>query len=199
MDKSITRWVCIASLLVATFQVAYADDESERTELRKIKAAYEEAVNTSHPEKIAPYLATNVTGVMVTGEEVKSFDGLEAYWKKIQNLIGPGGTYHVQVNVDTTEFYDGIALSRGNTEDVVRLGNGKEFSFSSHWTSVCHKENGAWKVLRIHAAMDPVNNTFVTTQLRTTRLLFGAGGLISGFLIALVFRQTRGHRRPAGS
>jgi ketosteroid isomerase-like protein len=176
---------------------ARADDESDRAGLRLILTNYMEAVNSGAPAKIAPFLSKEVTGVMVTGEEVKGFEGLEAYWKKIQNLIGPGGNYHVTVNVDKTDLFGDIAVSRGNTEDVVRLATGKELRFDSRWTSVCHKENGSWKVVRMQAAMDPVDNVFISLRLQKTRLAAGAVGLLAGIILTAVAGFLRKRPPPA--
>ena len=177
--------MCLACvLLCVSNSSARADDESDRAALRLIRTNYMEAVNSGDPSKIAPHLGKDVTGVMVTGEEVKGFDGLVAYWKKIQDLIGPGGSYHVNVNVDKTDLFGDVAVSRGKTDDVVRLGSGKELKFNSLWTAVCHKEDGAWKVMRMEAAMDPVDNVFIALRLQKTRLGAGAVGFVAGLVLA---------------
>src|SRR5215472_6671728 len=102
-------------ILCAVGSPVRADEESDRAALRMIRTNYMEAVNSGDPSKMAPFLSKEVTGVMVTGEEVKGLDGLVAYWKKIQDLIGTGGSYHVAVNVDKTDLYGDIAVSRGST------------------------------------------------------------------------------------
>ena len=150
-----------------------------------------EAIDSGQVAKLAPYLSKEVTGVMVTGEKVEGLDGLEAYWKKIQDLIGPGSSYHVVVNVDKTDLYGDVAVSRGSTEDVVRLGNGKELHFSSYWTSVCHKEEGVWKVVRMEAAMDPVDNVFISLRLQKTKIVYGVGGLVVGVVLVLIIQLAR--------
>ncbi|PWU17312.1 MAG: hypothetical protein C5B50_11510 [Verrucomicrobia bacterium] len=170
---------------------ARADEEADRAALRLIRTNYMEAVNSGDPSKIAPYLSKEVTGVMVTGQEVKGLDGLKAYWQKIQDLIGPGGTYHVLVNVDKTDLYNDIAVSRGNTEDVVRLGNGKELRFGSLWTSVCHKEDGAWKVVRMEASMDPVDNVFISLKVQQAKLTYGLAGAVIGALVVVILQLLR--------
>jgi ketosteroid isomerase-like protein len=185
----------ILGVLCCFSSITRADEEADRAALRLIRTNYMEAVNTGDASKLAPYLSKNVTGVMVTGEEVKGLSGLEAYWKKIQDLLGPGGSYRVTVNVDGTDFYGGVAVSRGTTEDVVRLGNGKQLLFSSRWTSVCVKEDGAWKVIRMEAGMDPVDNVFVTLKLQRAKLIFGVGGLLAGAVLAFVFYWGWSHRR----
>jgi uncharacterized protein (TIGR02246 family) len=146
-----------------------------------LRTNYIEAVNSGDSSKMASFVSPDATGVMVTGEEVKGMDGLKAYREKIQNLIGPGGNYHVTVNLDKTDLYhDDLAVSRGSTDDTVHLGSGKDLHFNSLWTAVCQKENGNWKVIRMEAAMDPVNNVFVTLQLAKAKLQFGAVGAVLG-------------------
>jgi ketosteroid isomerase-like protein len=190
----------VCSLLCALSSPVRADEESDRAALRMIRTNYMQAANSGDPSKIAPFLSKDVTGVMVTGEEIKGLDGLDAYWKRIQNLIGPGGGYRVTVNVDKTDLYGDIAVSHGNTDDVVRLGTGKELQFHSLWTAVCHKEGGVWKVVRMEAAMDPVDNIFVSLKIQKTRLIAGACGLAVGIALSiavgLLMRRRSSTPRP---
>ena len=185
--KQHTRCCYIAALLVLAISnsLALADDEAEHAALRKIKAAYEDAVNSGNPSKIGPFLGKEVTGVMVTGEPVQGLESLESYWKKIQSIIGQGGSYHVNVNVSKSDLYGDTAVSSGTTEDVVRLANGRELKFNSLWTTVCRKENGDWKIIRMQATMDPVENVFVSARLKIAKLTFGVGGFVLGALLVL--------------
>jgi ketosteroid isomerase-like protein len=163
--------------------IVRGDDGADRDALRLIRTNYMEAVNSGDLSKIKNDLSQDVTGVMVTGEPVEGYDDLVAYWKKIQNLIGPGGTYHVTVNVDKTDLFGDVAVSRGTTEESVRLPGGKELDFSSSWTAICHKENDAWKVVRMQATMNPIENVFISLQLQRAKLIYGAIGFIVGILI----------------
>jgi ketosteroid isomerase-like protein len=175
---------------------AKGDEQADRAALRLILTNYIDGVNSGDLSKLSPYLATNVTGVMVTGQPVQGFDELRSYWKKIQELIGPGGSYHVSVKVDKTEFYGDVAVSRGSTEDVVRLGNGKELPFNSFWTSVCCKEDGAWKVVRMQAAMNPIDNVFISMRSKRAEIFCGICGVVAGIILTLMFKFIRG-RGPA--
>ena len=186
--------VVTVAILCCLNSTAHADEEADRAALRLILTNYMDAVNSGKVSKLAPFLSKDVTGVMVTGEEVKGLEGLESYWKKIQGLIGPDGRYHVTVNVDKTDFYGDAAISRGNTEDVVRLGSGKELPFGSRWTSVCRKEDGVWRVVRMQAAMNPVDNVFVSLKSQRDKLAFGVGGLVAGAILAFAIQSLR--RRP---
>ncbi|HVU27019.1 MAG TPA: nuclear transport factor 2 family protein [Verrucomicrobiae bacterium] len=166
---------------------ARADDDAERAALRLIRTNYMEAVNSGDLSKLKNDLSSDVTGVMVTGEAVKGYNDLVNYWKGVQNLIGPGGSYHVTVNADKTDLFGDVAVSRGTTDETIRLPNGKELNFSASWTSVCHKENGVWKIFRVEATLDPINNIFVSYQRQKTKLIYGIGGLVIGvILISLV-------------
>jgi ketosteroid isomerase-like protein len=180
-----TRFRCIATFLILVFSssLALADDEAEHAALRKIKAAYEAAVNGGDPSKIGPFMAKDATGVMVTGEPVIGLEGLKTYWKKIENLIGPGGSYQVKVIVEKSDLYGELAVSSGTTEDVVRLANGRELKFNSLWTTVCRKANGDWKLIRMQATMDPVDNVFISAKLKMAKLTFGVSGLVLGALL----------------
>jgi len=189
--KAIAAILCGLVLLTATSK---ADDEADHDALRKIKAAYEEAVNSNDLSKIEPYLAESVTGVMVTGEEIVGFKGLQSYWEKMKALIGPGGTFKVTVNAEKSDLFGDIAVSRGTTDELVRTGAGKEFKFSSLWTSVCRKQNGEWKVVRVHAAMDPINNVFVKTELQVLKLVYGLAGSVVGIILVLLVCKLRRKR-----
>jgi uncharacterized protein (TIGR02246 family) len=177
----------VATVIFTICLAARADETADRAELSMLRTNYMEAVNTGNLSKMAPFVTPDTTGVMVTGEEVKGMDGLKAYWEKIQNLIGPGGSYHVTVNSDKTVLYhDDLSVSRGSTDDTVHLPNGKDLHFNSYWTAVCHKENGRWKVIRMQASMDPVNNVFVSLQLTKAKLQFGSLGVVIGAALGLV-------------
>jgi len=94
----------------------------------------------------------------------------------------------VAVNVDKTDLFGDVSVSHGTTEEAVRLANGKELDFSAFWTAVCHKEDGTWKVVRMQATLNPIDNVFVTLQLEKTKLIYGIVGFIAGALLVLAIR-----------
>ena len=166
----------------------FADEEAEHAALRKIKAAYEEAVNTDAMQKLEPWLGKDVTGVMVTDEEVHSFAELQAYWLRIKALLGSGGSYTVKVNVDKTDLLGDVAVSRGTTDDTAKTARFGSVNFHSHWTAVLRKDGGEWKVLRLHASMDPLENPFVTARTASRSLAFGGAGVALGLVLGLLLR-----------
>jgi len=180
--------IAVAITFCCLNSVARADENADRAALGMIRTNYEDAVNSGDLSKIKSDLSTEVTGVMVTGKSVEGYDGLVAYWKEVQNLIGTGGTYHVIVNVDKTDLFGDVSVSHGTTEEVVRLASGKELDFSAFWTAVCHKEDGKWKVVRMQATLNPVDNVFVSLQLKRAKLIYGIVGFIAGTILVLVTR-----------
>src|SRR5437016_3042511 len=95
--------VAAFGILCCLNSTARAEREADRAALSSIRTNYMDAVNSGDLSKFTPHLSKGVTGVMVTGEEVKGLEGLQSYWKKIQDLIGPGGSYQVTVNADKTD------------------------------------------------------------------------------------------------
>ena len=168
--------------------IAWADDNADHEALRMIRTNYENAADSGDLSKFKSDLSDQVTGVMVTGQAVTGYDGLVSYRTGIQTLIGSSGSYHVTVSTDKTDLFGDVAVSRGTTGETVRLSNGKELSFSSLWTAICHKENGQWKVFRVQATLDPVHNVFVSLQLEKAKLTYGIVGFVSGIILALLLQ-----------
>ncbi len=164
-----------------------ADVESDHEQLRAVRRIFEEAVNTNNLELLRPVLDPSVTGVPVTGEEVRGYDELCAYWNKVWELIGRGGSYRVEVHPELSDLYGDIAVGRGWADERVVTNTGREFRYKSHWTAVIRKSpDGTWRVLRMHSAMDPVDNPFVHAEVRWNRIGYGTGGLLAGLAIGLL-------------
>jgi ketosteroid isomerase-like protein len=180
--------LAVALIFLGLNTAAHADDEADRDALRLIRTNYMNAVNSGDLSLIKNDLSQEVTGVMVTGKPVAGFDGLVAYWKEVQGLIGQGGTYHVIVNVDKTDLFGDVSVSHGTTEETVRLASGKELDFSAYWTAVCHKENGEWKVVRMQATLNPIDNVFVSLRIKEMESVYGGIGFIAGILVVLAVR-----------
>ena len=160
-----------------------ADDEVEREALRALLPIYEQAVNQGKLSLLEPFLAPEFTAVVVTGEEIDSFNALNDYWGGIQELLGEDGTYQVKVNVDQPAYLAAeTAVATGTTNDKVVTSAGNEFEFTSRWTAVLCNRSGEWKILRIHASMDPINNSFVKMARRTLAWTCGIIASLAGLL-----------------
>jgi ketosteroid isomerase-like protein len=193
-----TPAACVLALL-AGLGPAQADEAADHDALRKLRRVYEQAVAEDRVDLILPYLDPQFTGVMLTGEEVKGADGMRAYWKKIKDLMGPNGKYTVTVEPDDLSTLMGdIAIAKGTTADVVVTDRG-DYRFTSHWTAVCRRTGGEWKILRVQGSMDPVGNPFVKKILTTSALSTGGGGAGLGLLGGAVLGFLFGRRKKAAA
>lgn len=179
----------------ATTAPASPEEEAEHAAIRQLRALYEQSIREGKPEMLAPHVASDFRGVMVTGRLVKNVEELQRYWADIQELIGPGGSYTTTLNPERTVLLGDIALARGSTDDVVVTGEGREFRFTSLWTATLQKVDGVWKVRQMQGSIDPVDNAFVREFGR--RALIPAAGIAGavGAVIGLGAGWWLGRRR----
>lgn len=175
---------------------ASPDEEAEHAAIRQLRALYEQAIREGKPEMLAPHIASDFRGVMVTGRLVKNVEELQRYWADIQGLIGPGGTYTTTLNPERSVILGDIALARGSTDDVVVTDEGREFRFTSLWTATLQKVDGVWKVRQMQGSIDPVDNAFVREFGRRALMpaagAAGAVGLVVGVGLGWWLARRRG-------
>lgn len=174
-----------------------AAEEADHEALRALKAVFEEAINENHIDLLGPYLDEGFSGVMVTDRLVTGLDEMEAYWSEMRGLIGEGGSYHMEIEPDRSLLFGDWALAKGTTQDTVVTGDGDTFDFTSHWTAVCRKQGGAWKILRVQGSMDPIDNAFVRTFRDRAVKFAGFGGLAAGLVVGLLVGVLLGRRRAS--
>ncbi len=162
--------------------------EKDKQALRDLKAIYEKAIAEKDLELIKPHLAGDFTAVMITADEVKDYDGVKAYWAKVEEFIGKDGTYTVSVEPDDTIFDGNIAIAKGTAREHV-IRNGKTIDLTSKWTAIARKEGGIWKLVRIQASIDPVKNPIITALNKGKLWLTGGVAGVVGLLIGLVWRR----------
>jgi ketosteroid isomerase-like protein len=180
----------ILLLFLFTLLPAFSQ-EADKQALRDLKATYEKAIAAGDLSVIEPYLADDFTAVMITADEVKDYDGIKAYWKKVTDFIGDDGTYTVSIVPDDTIFEGNIAIAKGIAKEHVVRG-GKEIDLTSKWTAIARKEGETWKLVRIQATIDPVNNPIITALGKAKLWITGAVAAIVGLLIGwLIGRRKR--------
>lgn len=182
----------------------WAETEADHEALRNLKALYERAAAENNPDLLKPHLHEKFSGVMVTGDEVKDFASLDAFWKDIQAQMGEGGKYSVTVKPAEKSLIMGdVALAWGTADELVITGSGREYKFSSSWTAVCVRDGAAWKILRVQATMDPIGNPFVKAAVSGVGWLAGVGGGFGGLVIGAcglaAIQALRKRRKPAGT
>jgi ketosteroid isomerase-like protein len=180
------RSLFVFAILFVFSSALWADEEADRSALRKISATYEDALNSNDLAKLKPLLADGFTGVMISGDEIKSFEDLQAFWKKIWDLVGAGGSYHVTVVTDQTDFFGDVAVSRGYSEEVFHTAAGKEFAFRPRWTAITRRQNGEWKIYRVEGTVNPMDNAVVTEIVRRARITVGVSGVVAGLVLGFL-------------
>ncbi len=168
--------------------------EEDKQALRDLRAIYEKAIAERDLNALKPHLASDFTAVMITADEVTGFDGIVAYWAKVEEFIGQGGTYQVSVDPDDSTFEGNLAIAKGRALEKVTLRGGRKLEFTSQWTAIARKEGAAWKLVRIHATIDPVSNPIIDSLQRFKIWSVAGVCLIVGFIAGLLIRRKR---RPA--
>ena len=169
------------TLLIALCMPVLAN-EQDKDALRSLRSTYEKAIASRDLATLKPHLAADFTAVMITADEVKGFDGILSYWKKVEEFLGKDGTYQVTIDPDDTVFEGNIAIAKGRAkEHVVR--SGKTLDFTSQWTAIARKEGDAWKLVRIQASIDPVGNPIIGVLQGYKQWVIGIATLFGGLLI----------------
>ena len=171
----------ILSLILA-FCLPVLATEEDKNALRNLRGVYEQAIAKHDMAVLKPHLAADFTAVMITADEVKGFDGILEYWKKVEGFLGKDSTYQVSIDPDDTIFEGNIAIAKGRAnEHVVR--SGKTLDFTSQWTAIARKEGAEWKLVRIQASIDPLKNPIITALQGYKQWLIGLAALVGGVVI----------------
>lgn len=185
----------ILPLLAAICLPAFAIEEDKQA-LRDLRSIYEKAIADRNLDALKPHLAADFTAVMITADEVKGFDGIIAYWGKVEEFLGDGGTYQVSIDSDDSIFEGNLAIAKGRALEQVKLGSGREIEFTSQWTAIARKESGAWKLVRIHATIDPLANPIIHSLQRIKFWSIAAAGLLLGIIAGLLIRRKKREAKP---
>jgi ketosteroid isomerase-like protein len=174
-------WLALVLLLCLALPAA-AETEEDKEALRAIARTFEQAVQQRDLARFQAALDPTFTGVIVTGEFVDR-NSIKNFWEWAWGLIGPKGTWVVEVAPEPTAFFGDIALARGTATDRIKTEGGREWQFRWNWTAVLRKTGDGWKVLTGQGTMDPLGNVFVRAEVQWTRILFGGGGLLLGLVV----------------
>lgn len=182
MNTHLIRTALLMQFSLLVFPLVYADESPDAVALRAIRESYEQAVNGNKTDPLRTYFGPETTAVMVTGDEVASYEEFSRYFMNIKKMIGEGGSYTVKTSVDKTDIFGDFAIARGTTQDKVVTDENRTFEFASRWTAVCRKSEGNWKLVRLHASMDPLDNSFI----KAAHARVGFNSAIVGIVLGLV-------------
>jgi hypothetical protein len=192
---ALTFGVLITQACTSTI-VAQDEDEADHQALRELKAVFEKAASENRLELLKPYVNEKFSAVTYTDREFTDFEAFKERWQKTREEIVGNGSYQVTLLPERSELYGDLAIARGDSENILINEAGKEFRFTSHWTAVCRKVDGQWKILRAHSSLDPFGNPMLVDGVRQ-RMLLAAGvaalvGLIVGGLVVYLAMRKRG-------
>lgn len=181
--------------------VAQNVDEADHQALRELKKVFEKAASENNLDLLRPYVNEDFSAVTYTDREFTDFEAFKARWQKTRDEIVGNGSYKVTLLPERSEIYVDFAIARGDSENVLVNEAGKEFRFTSHWTAVCRKVDGQWKIVRAHSSLDPFGNPMLIDGVRNKILQTGAaaalGGLVVGGLAVYLMTRRRAGRTLA--
>lgn len=163
-------------------------EEAEHAALREFKPLFEKAASENQLDLLKPILHEPFSVVTYTDREFTDFEAFKARWQKTRDEIVGNGSYQVTLLPERSAIFGDIAIARGDSKNILVTKNNNRYEFSSHWTAVFRKQDGQWKVVRVHSSLDPFGNPMVVGEVKRKMLQSGiaaaVGGLLVGFVVA---------------
>lgn len=202
VTRRTVRGALAAAMLGLGTAVAAAEaaEDADHEALRALREVYERAVNENNVELLRPHLDPDFSAVTSTNQAVSGFEGFKAYWNEYWGHVPVGGTgprYTAKLAPERSLVYGDLAIGGGTSHDTIRTADGREYALAARWTVVFHKRAGKWKILRLHASIDPFSNPLVGQGAQRLALKAALGalgvGMLVGWLAGWVFaRRGRG-------
>ena len=143
------------------------DIEKERNRLREIQQIFESAVKNNEIEKIEPYTHPDFSFVSFTDRCFMDFDSFQKRWKQTRIEMVGSGSFETDLDPKPSFFYNDIAVTHGNSKNIMVDKNNNKSEFTSNWTVVFKKEEDQWKVIRAHNSIDPFANPMLIRNVNT--------------------------------
>jgi ketosteroid isomerase-like protein len=177
----------LAAMLAGSSVVAEEENHADHEALRGMRRAFEEAAAKNNMDLMKPYLATNFSIVTFTDREFSAFESFKAQWGKTRNaMLGERGSYRVDLDPEYSVLMGDVALCRGNAKNELVDGKGHRFEFTSHWSVVCRKIDGEWKIVRGHNSLNPFDNPMLKQGVKSLLVKAVAAGLVAGLVLGAV-------------
>jgi len=171
-------------------------EEADHAALREYKTLFEKAASENQLDLLKPMLHEPFSVVTYTDREFTDFETFKARWQKTRDQIVGNGSYKVTLEPERSLIYGDLAIARGDSANVLVTAAGNEYHFTSHWTAVFRKQDGKWKVVRVHSSLDPFGNPMVVGEVKRRMMQAGVGagvgGLLIGGILAFVLARRRG-------
>jgi hypothetical protein len=167
---------------------AFADHESDHTELRALLASVREAINNNRFDDMTPLLAKGFSITMVDQSVITEPAQLKQYFHRYFQAEGsPLQSLHIEPAADVlTEFLDdNTGVNRGSSADTYTLKSGRQILVNSRWSGTFRKVDEHWKIQSLHVGVNMIDNPILTAA-SMARYLWAGGGLAVGLLLGVV-------------
>lgn len=189
-------------LLAAAPASAAPATTAEQDALRELVTSYERAIRSGEVSKsgIRARLAKGFSAALPSGQLVAGYTDLNKAENALRTMVGRGTRYQtVEVTVDPAIEVSGeLAALSGRTFNQASAQAGKNLTFTTHWSAVARKEEGAWRLLRHQAVMDPSTNPWQVAETGgpgwTWVLAAGALGGLTGAVLGFAASRFLGSR-----
>ena len=191
--RMLVKAVMVAGFMLVAARAGSAQDaaESDHEALRKLRDVFQEAAARNDMDLMKPYLAPEFSIVTFTDKEFTDFETFKAQWQATRKaMLGQSGSYKVELDPERSLIMGDFALCRGNSRNVMVNDSGRKFVFTAHWTVICRKIDGNWKIVRGHNSLDPFRNPMLTygvkkivIQTGVIAFLVGLGLGVGGMLL----------------
>jgi ketosteroid isomerase-like protein len=170
--------------------VSTAASDADERRFSELRSTFEQAANTNNLDLLAPCLDPEFTAVTYTNREFLDFSAFKTQWQKTREAMLKGGSYSVKLLPEQRWIMGDTSVSRGNSENVLTAANGSSHQFNAHWTVVCRRTGGQWKILRAHCSLDPFGNPMLKSAVKAfivkCGIIAGLVGAIAGVVIGVL-------------
>lgn len=163
------------------------DHDQDRKQLREIQAIFEDAVLNNTIGNIKTHIHPDFSFVSFSDSLFTNFEAFETQWKKTRAEMVGSGSFTTALNPLPADFHGDIAVTQGNSDNVLVNPKGKTFNYTSNWTVVFKRDGDNWKVLRAHNSLNPFDNPMlidgVKSKVVQASIAAGLTGAIASFLV----------------
>lgn len=196
MRNWIAALYCLMFLLNPLASYAYGT-ENDHDALRELMTKCTTAMNESNFEQLRPYLDEQFSIITIDNSKFDSLDKFTAYWEKIFNgdkAILTKLTIKPEADDKTYFVSDDAGVVQGTAEETYHFTDGDVRSMKSRWTALVHKENGQWKLMKIHFSGNILDNPVLDAlkaQTFKVAMIGAAVGIVLGMILMTFMRRKK--------
>ena len=169
----------------------------EQEELKSLRSAIIDSVNNNKFEDLIPYLHKNFVITMIDQKTLKNVSQFKEYFKNLlhsKNAILAKIIINPKGDGPPVFFGEKVAFNTGSSSDTYITKSGHEVVIDTRWTSTLLKENGKWKLFRLHAGGDILDNPLINAA-KENLYIFGGVGIAIGFIVGFFIAKVGGSRK----